>query len=589
MTAGAQGSIRLTDHGRTAARLAWLGVLVLWLTLGAQPAWAADPVLVLNPTEGAPSSTFSATYTDTPPPRTDCSPGTVDFWWDAAGPGSGNPAATKLGSAPIETTGCTALAAGLVVPGAPCGRHVVYAFRSRNGDVELGTTTSAAFTVTGCPAPTPTPAPPAPTPAPTPAATPTPASGATAAPSVVPSAPPSGSPVASGSPSPSPSPSASPSTQPRASAAASPPPPPPPPPSGPDLAGILVLILLGLLPLGAWGAANFFKLGLFEQGGGFKWASLALALALGGGLVWLGSLKFGLKQVEKTVEFEYTGGAQWWAVPEGVEEAHFDVAGAHGGGGCPSEPVDYTGSPHNVGGYGHEIETDLQVTAGQVLQVNVGGKGADGHCTGYASPASNAAGGFNGGGAGGAGSESIQTPIPQNGGGGGGASDVRHGPYGLAARDIVAGGGGGGGGGASGYSTMKGGHAGCWYGEPGPDANGQGGGGGILTMGGIGGLNGGNGSLDGESGTFGLGGAGADHGNGLTAGGGGGGGWNGGGGGGSGATAEWGGGGGGGGCHWPGKIYYIQQSKNNYFDSGHWFGANGRVIITYKQWVSIFS
>jgi hypothetical protein len=357
------------------------------------------------------------------------------------------------------------------------------------------------------------------------------------------------------------------------------------------------LIVLGLLPPGVWALANLVrdyragpdmrdKLGSLAQGGALKWASLALAVILGAGLVWAGSTKFGLKAVEKTVQFDYTGGPQWWAVPDGVKSVWFTASGAQGGAGCPNAPLDLPGKTFNAGGYGVEIGSMMEVTPGQVFQINVAGKGQNGNCATYGTPGSNAAGGWNGGGAGGAGAVSIQTPIPRYAGGGGGASDVRHAPFGLADRDLVGAGGGGGSGGSYGYPQV-GGNGGIWSGEPAPNANGQGGGAGTLVIGGSGGLNGGNGSLNGQAGTFGIGGAGANHGGGLTAGGGGGGGWYGGGGGGSGATTEYGGGGGGGGGHWPGTIYYVQQLKNNYFNGG--ISDSGMVKIEYTQYVSIFN
>jgi hypothetical protein len=558
-------------RGRLARFLASLALFGLGFSLGAQAAIAVNPELTLRPAKGAAGSTLAATYEDMVPAAALCTAGTVDFWWDAAGPGSGNAGAKKLGSATIAVQDCVAVAPALKVPKASCGRHVVYAFRSRNGDPVPTSVTSAAFTVNGCA--TASPAPTArPTPAPTPSAPPLPTATPGAEPSTAPSALPSGSPAASNPAAPTPA-SVGPLVTPP------PVPPPPPPPSSVDLAGILVLVILGLLPIGVWAAAVHVKLGIVS-GGASKWAGLVLAVILGGGLTWAGSLKFGLKPVPVSAEFEYTGGSQFWVVPEGVEVAHVWVMGAAGGAGCPLEPLDFQGHPHNAGGSGHEITSSMPVTPGQVIQVNVGGKGHDGECDGSFGEASNALGGFNGGGAGGAGGKGIPSLVSYNGGGGGGASDVRHAPYGLAARDVVAGGGGGGGGAASSDDSMKGGPGGCPTGEAGPGANGQGGGGGILTMGGIGGANGGNGGLSGEWGTFGLGGAGADRGSGQTAGGGGGGGWNGGGGGGSGAGSQWGGGGGGGGCRWP--------EGGDYDDTNAVSFGNGRVVIQYTQYVSIF-
>jgi hypothetical protein len=106
-----------------------------------------------------------------------------------------------------------------------------------------------------------------------------------------------------------------------------------------------------------------------------------------------------------TVTCPYTGDAQTWTVPQGVTSATFDVQGAQGGAGSSS------------GGNGGRAVDTLNVTSGDVINVFVGGDGANG--------------GFNGGGIGGAST-------------GGGASDIRTGGIALSNRVLVAGGGGGG-------------------------------------------------------------------------------------------------------------------------------------------------
>jgi hypothetical protein len=113
-----------------------------------------------------------------------------------------------------------------------------------------------------------------------------------------------------------------------------------------------------------------------------------------------------------TCTFTETGSAQTWTVPSGISQATFTLYGAKGGGGGA------WGSP----GLGAEVTATEAVTAGTVLQVNVGQAGV-----------------INGGptfGGGGIGSAS-----------GGGASDIRtpasDGSYPLANRLLVAGGGGG--------------------------------------------------------------------------------------------------------------------------------------------------
>ncbi len=223
----------------------------------------------------------------------------------------------------------------------------------------------------------------------------------------------------------------------------------------------------------------------------------------------------------------FTGGPQQWTVPVGATRAQFDVQGGAGGALGPFK-----------GGGGRAV-TILDVTAGAVLQVNVGGAN-DG------SPA----GGFNGGGNGGTGAG--------NGFGGGGASDVRTGGAGLADRVVVAGGGGGGGGGL--FAQALGGGGGGLNGDSGA-ANGAAGGGA-------------GGNQDGTSGstTAGNGSEGGAGSNGGGGGGGGGGGYYGGAGGGGGVTSPGGGASGGGGSGFtPDGL-----GMTNGFRTG-----NGVVIITY--------
>lgn len=103
----------------------------------------------------------------------------------------------------------------------------------------------------------------------------------------------------------------------------------------------------------------------------------------------------------RKADFEFTGSAQEIVVPAGVTELTIEVWGAGSGTG------DYT----RYGGY---AATQLSVTPGETIQVNVGG-----------------ANGYNGGG-------SAGTPNA-----GGGATDVRRGGTDLDDRAIVAGGAGG--------------------------------------------------------------------------------------------------------------------------------------------------
>lgn len=218
---------------------------------------------------------------------------------------------------------------------------------------------------------------------------------------------------------------------------------------------------------------------------------------------------------QSTTTFNFTGDTQTYTVPPCVTQIEVVVAGAEGGGG-------------NAGD-GAVVTATIDVTPGEVLQINVGGAG---NCNGP---------GFNGGGTGGnAGGANA-------GCGGGGASDIQVAPYGLNNRIVVAGGGGGTGGG---NTDAFGGDGGCATGATGDSPFGDGGTGGTQFSGGNGGppwITSGN---AGAAGSLGNGGNGAiDPCHNVGPGGGGGGGYYGGGGGGSDcfASGTLGGGGGGGG------------------------------------------
>ncbi len=121
------------------------------------------------------------------------------------------------------------------------------------------------------------------------------------------------------------------------------------------------------------------------------------------------------------VTFAYTGAAQTYTVPAGVNYLSVDAVGGQGG------AAGFI-SPPNLGGKGGRTRATLHVVPGEVLTINVGGLGQTIPSSGgVPSP-----GGFNGGGAGYNGS-----------GGGGGATDIRRGAATLADRLLVAAGGGG--------------------------------------------------------------------------------------------------------------------------------------------------
>jgi hypothetical protein len=164
-------------------------------------------------------------------------------------------------------------------------------------------------------------------------------------------------------------------------------------------------------------------------------------------------------------------GSDTFTVPAGVTQGAFVVVGAKAGNffilgdaAHPSPAGDITG---RAGGPGGQAEATLALTAGQVLQVDVAGRGVNGTAASRSggmmngpSGGAGALGGF-GGSSGGvpgatgdaAGANGGTAFNGGNGSGGGGSSDVRIGEgscialtCGLGARVIVAGGGGGGGG-----------------------------------------------------------------------------------------------------------------------------------------------
>ncbi len=177
-----------------------------------------------------------------------------------------------------------------------------------------------------------------------------------------------------------------------------------------------------------------------------------------------------------TCEFDYTGAAQSFHVPDGVSELDVTAVGGHGG----------SNDEYGDGGAAATVTGTVDVDPGADLGVYVGGDGgAD-------------AGGFNGGGSAGGISGSGGA-----GSGGGGASDVRSGT-GLDTRLIVAAGGGGNGRYNDGGGAGQAGH-GTGAGQPGTQTAG-GAGGGELNAGGDGtlGVGGDGGYYNGGAGGGGL-------------------------------------------------------------------------------------
>ena len=243
------------------------------------------------------------------------------------------------------------------------------------------------------------------------------------------------------------------------------------------------------------------------------------------------------------VSFSFTGAAQTWAVPAGVQSIGFLATGGFGGG---------IGGPSVLA---NQLSGTLTIPTGaSALEVNVGGNGANQGTTG--------AGGWNGGGSGG----SHEDGGMQVGGGGGGASDIRLPGAAASQALVVAGGGGGfGGNGTNLGSTMYGGTGGAGGLVP---LSGQAG----SATGSDGGVGGGGGAVSGSVGANGENTSNGDDG----AGGGGGGGWNSGAGGGAGQADKISlevaaGGGGGGGQSYANPLYVTGASdavNNGWFSPG---------------------
>ena len=141
--------------------------------------------------------------------------------------------------------------------------------------------------------------------------------------------------------------------------------------------------------------------------------------------------------------YDFVADAEYFEVPAGVTQITISAAGAMGG-----------DAEIRLGGYGGHTDATIDVVAGELLQVNVGGVGSTFTGTGV--------GGWNGGGGGGGSGSGIS-------GSGGGATDIRRAPYGLEDRLVVAGGGGGGAGGTT--VEGDGGHGGGLVGGDGTSDN----------------------------------------------------------------------------------------------------------------------
>ncbi len=159
---------------------------------------------------------------------------------------------------------------------------------------------------------------------------------------------------------------------------------------------------------------------------------------------------------QTALPFSYTGGAQTFTVPCGVDSIHVKTWGAGGSGGGADS---YGGA---VGGAGAFVESDIFVTPGQLLTIVVGGGAGPGaNCAGGAPGGPSGWGNaiFNGGPGGNAGGSGCSG----GGGGGGGGSGILSSSTLL----LVAGGGGGGSGGGQ-FSSGATGGGGGQDGNPSP-------------------------------------------------------------------------------------------------------------------------
>lgn len=165
-------------------------------------------------------------------------------------------------------------------------------------------------------------------------------------------------------------------------------------------------------------------------GGGSSWAGgsgVSAATFTTGAKTGDGSITIDPPSAIDGAAFGFTGAEQFYTVPADTQQVYFRLYGAGGGIGAPGDVV-----------YGR-----IPATTGEVLQLNIGGRGY-GETSSFPGH-SNGEGGWNGGGQG------YYGVGWGGGGGGGGASDIRRcaspsaqNACPLAARFVVSGGGGGG-------------------------------------------------------------------------------------------------------------------------------------------------
>lgn len=261
-----------------------------------------------------------------------------------------------------------------------------------------------------------------------------------------------------------------------------------------------------------------------------------------------------------TTRFDYTGAVQTYTVPTGTTKLIVDCVGAAGG---RTKTSDTAYSSRAKGG---RVQCKLTVSAGQILNIYVGGVGTDSlynssnFGTIYVSN-----GGWNGGGDA---DSYIRLYNQATCGAGGGASDIRIGGTALSNRKIVAGAGGGAGSSSPGSTVYLGGAGGGTSGGAGSNASSyQGGQGGTQSAGGAHGTD--NSGVSTSAGSLGQGGSG--HNNSSGGGSGGGGGYY---GGGSGGSLY---GGGGGGSSYTDSSLCSEVTHTQGYSSAT---GNGWIIIT---------
>jgi len=196
--------------------------------------------------------------------------------------------------------------------------------------------------------------------------------------------------------------------------------------------------------------------------------------------------------------FGYTGGAQQFVVPAGVSAVTVALAGGGGGNG------DGVDDPGGVGGAAGTVTGQLPVTPGQLLTLQVGGRGGNASSGNFGQTigaGGNPAGGSASGGAGGSQNSAPIINGSGTGGGGGAASQVTT----AAGAPLIVAGGGGGGGGGFGNAGFEyggnGGHGGLPAGDGSDGIRTAGVGGQVLETYGYGGGGGSNPSPAGGTGT----------------------------------------------------------------------------------------